>query len=120
MRKNLFFRSFTDSCITSFLQTTDTAPVKYVQSQFVSAALLVAAVGIHTNVTGSGLLTNINLSQLKTTPSGTGTGAGSPNAASGGGGNPYVESRPLNAAPRLNGGMAAMIVAMIAGVGIIL
>lgn len=88
-------------------------------SQIVSSSLLVAAVGIHTNVTGSGLLTNINLSQLKTTPSGTGTGAGnSPNGN--GGKNPYVESRPLNAAPRLNGGVAAMIVAMIAGVGIIL
>lgn len=75
--------------------TTDVAPVAYSQSQYVSSALLVAAMGIHVTRTGEGLLTDINVATLNTTESGTGT-----RPPSNGSTNPYVVSRPLGAATR--------------------
>lgn len=64
----------------SILQTTDNGPSKNPRSQHVSSALLVAALGIHTSSTGSGLLTNINAATLSTTPSGTGANTYDPEA----------------------------------------
>lgn len=52
------------------------APLKYVRSQHASAALLVAAMGVHADSTGTGLLTDVN----STSPStGTGSSGGSAN-----------------------------------------
>jgi len=57
--------------------TTDTAPVLYVRSQYVSSALLVSALGVFTEGTGEGLLpANLNPGTLGTTftnPTGNGT-----------------------------------------------
>lgn len=72
--------------------TTDSQPVKYVRSQHVSSALLVAALGIHGNQAG-GLLPQIQAGQLVDTTNGAaGLGAGGTK-------NPgKVTSKPLGAA----------------------
>ncbi|EGG05863.1 family 76 glycoside hydrolase [Melampsora larici-populina 98AG31] len=50
--------------------TTDTQPIKYVRSQHVSAALLVAALGVHDTSTGAGLLTKVTAGALSDTTNG--------------------------------------------------
>jgi hypothetical protein len=97
--------------LTRVQQTTDTAPVYYSQSQYVAAAFLVSALGIHTQRTGPGLLTSINVNTLNTTVSGTGTAP--PRNSSN---NPYVVSVPLGAAAELRVGALMAFV----GIGMVL
>lgn len=76
--------------------TTDASPVKYVRSQHVSAALLVAALGVHLSPEG-GLLPKITAGQLVDTTNGA-AGLGS-----GGTKNPgKIVSKPLSAASDLH------------------
>ncbi|KAI9616236.1 hypothetical protein KEM48_005329 [Puccinia striiformis f. sp. tritici PST-130] len=76
--------------------TTDASPVKYVRSQHVSAALLVAALGVHLSPE-SGLLPKITAGQLVDTTNGA-AGLGS-----GGTKNPgKIVSKPLSAASDLH------------------
>lgn len=95
--------------------TTDVEPVSYSQSQYVSSALLVAAMGIHVTRTGEGLLTDINVATLNTTVSGTGT-----RPAANGSTNPYVESRPLGGAPKAGVGGLVVLGLLGAGMGLLL
>lgn len=77
--------------------TTDNQPIKYVRSQHVSTALLVAALGIHDTSTGEGLLPKVNGGALTDTTNGAaGLGAmGTRNPGS-------ISSKPLGAATGLD------------------
>jgi mannan endo-1,6-alpha-mannosidase len=87
--------------------TSGSRPIKYVRSQHASAALLVAALGIHTSATGTGLLTNVNQAQLNATGSGNaGTETGWMQGS--------VDSRPLDAAPSLRGAATKLVAAVVA------
>lgn len=86
--------------------TTDKAPVKYVRSQHVSSALLVAALGIHGNQDG-GLLPKITPGKL------TDTTNGAAGLGSGGIKNPgKVTSKPLGASSSLSVGMTSVMLGL--------
>ncbi|KAG0148353.1 hypothetical protein CROQUDRAFT_694779 [Cronartium quercuum f. sp. fusiforme G11] len=77
--------------------TTDTQPVKYVRSQHVSASLLVAALGVHSNPGDDGLLPKLSAGTLTDTTNGAAglSGGGTKNTGS-------VSSKPLGAATGLD------------------
>lgn len=87
--------------------STSAPPIKYVRSQHVSSALLVAAMGVHNTGTGTGLLTNVNGTAVS--------------ADAGSGGNQgSVESRPLNAATGAQVKVASLVAALALGFAVVL
>ncbi|PLW39889.1 hypothetical protein PCASD_07916 [Puccinia coronata f. sp. avenae] len=89
--------------------TTDTGAVKYVRSQHVSSALLVAALGVH-STPESGLLPKISAGQLSDTT------FGAAGLGSGGTKNPgKVTSKPLGAAAGLSVTYSSLFLALLIG-----
>jgi len=89
--------------------TTDTAPVKYVRSQHVSSALLVAALGVHASPE-AGLLPKISAGQLSDTT------FGAAGLGSGGVKNPgKVTSKPLGAASGLSITFSSLFLGLLIG-----